>query len=604
MDSYKNDILQIISDLLSIEIDDPYLLYGQICSTITKSVPDVILTSILSFNKHTNEIIYQNISCCPEINHLKENIIKTIEDKITLKLNNSTSGRLIQSDEKILIVDDVVKDTDYQSIKLAKLLNLKKGIFIKINDKPNQENDNIIILYPSEKSPINEFTKEDFTIIGCVIESIISNSKRIREQSILNSILVAAGSLSTDLSSFLYRVVVLIKKELRVKGCSIFVVDQSDNLVKLKATLGIKPGPLAHKNNKTRKSDIYYKIGEGITGNSVKNNKVYIFHDNVQTQMSKWVEKEMSDNFLCVPIEKLDEKIAIGVIRCSTKSNQILSNKIESFNQEDIELLKYIAKLISIFIELSFYQDALKQIMTKMPHELRNSLQSIVSAAEYLQLITRTESVSPRFAKKHLRKVNDIIEECELSTFTIDGASLLENNNAYFNFEKTNLVLDIVAKIRKLLQQRAIYDRNIVIKYKIPNDLVLFVDRHRMQIVFYNLLVNAIKYSTSYHYFNKKKGINITFGENINYYEISISNYGICIPYEKKDDIFYFGVRCSEAISVDPSGKGIGLSLVRKILLMHGITISVSSTHNPTVFTMKIPKSLAYFKPTPIYSEV
>ena len=210
-----------------------------------------------------------------------------------------------------------------------------------------------------------------------MLEKTLSNVQRLRENRILFEIL-AARETKRDLSSFLHKAVQIISEELYSRGCSIFTVDPIDKLIRLRASLGVVPGKkLTGSYKNFTKRDVYYHIGEGRTGTVFQDNKLMIMN-HVDIEPSKWLEKEMSNTFLLMPIPSIVEDKAIGVIRCATKPNRLLGSTIEAFNHEDLDILSYIAKLISVFIEVSIFHENQKQLLTKMPHEIRASLGNIM----------------------------------------------------------------------------------------------------------------------------------------------------------------------------------------------------------------------------------
>lgn len=317
--------------------------------------------------------------------------------------------------------------------------------------------------------------------------------------------------------------------------------------------------------------------------------------NHVDIEPSKWLEKEMSNTFLLMPIPSIVEDKAIGVIRCATKPNRLLGSTIEAFNHEDLDILSYIAKLISVFIEVSIFHENQKQLLTKMPHEIRASLGNIMSIVEYLELnlphVLNDSSKLKMFRKKLL----DIQEECDLSLLTVNSVSVFEDEIQDYSFELVDIFAEIINKIRKMLNPKALGDRNVKIMYKNACNMPpLFIDKYRMQIVFHNLLINAIKYSYEHDRYSFKYNITVTcrLSPDNHFYIIDISNHGIPIPFDRQEDIFINGIRTLDAINIDPGGKGFGLALARHILVNHRATIEVTNLQNPTTFSIYLPAML------------
>ncbi len=133
----------------------------------------------------------------------------------------------------------------------------------------------------------------------------------------------------------------------------------------------------------------------------------------------------------------------------------------------------------------------------------------------------------------------------------------------------------------------------------------MYVDKNRMQAVFHNLIINAIKYSYDRKRYERKYDIVIRGGcNNDGSYCISVLNYGIEIPSNLIEDIFINGNRAAEAKKIDPGGKGFGLALVKNIIEMHQAKIFVSNSGTPTEFKMVFPSWIADISPDKKIKEV
>lgn len=589
-----NIFLDAINNLLKLNISDLNTLHSDICKVLMDSFPHLILCSLLTYNSQTEEIIYNAINFKSD-SFNRDQFFSIIKNEIVLQAKNSMIGRLIDSKRNVLKIENVLEEADYPSIELAKYMNLKKAIFFKLKDPIGKEIHGFIIIYPSHNSPINNSSNKELAILISIMENIIYNAIILKEDNILKYILDSAKKVKKDLSSFLQKCTEIISRELGAKGCSIYIVDPIDNLIRLKATLGIKPGPEYENSRKFfKKSDVYYRIGEGYIGKIVQSKRLLIAR-NLDISKLRWIEKPMSSTFLGIPIFKIDEDKVIGVITCATKPNILSGSTIEAFNHLDIELLIYISQLISIFIEISFYQEKQNQLIAKMPHEIRSSLTNIIGICDLLKIKLIKNNFQTNLLKKQIiDHLDDILIECDLSLMTVNSLSVFEDNIEQYEFEYVDIYSDIIKRIIKMLNPIALQEKNIKIdyinNYNIPR---LFIDKYRMQLVFQNLILNAIKYS--YRYSDKSNNIRIESNHtsDMKYFSISISDYGIPIPQEHEENIFITGFRTLDAISVDPSGKGFGLGLVKNILTNHNCKIIVTSLSNPTTFTIYIPASLS-----------
>ncbi|MEC9029331.1 MAG: ATP-binding protein, partial [Cyanobacteriota bacterium] len=115
-------------------------------------------------------------------------------------------------------------------------------------------------------------------------------------------------------------------------------------------------------------------------------------------------------------------------------------------------------------------------------------------------------------------------------------------------------------------------DRNIEIHTDIPSDLPkVFADQRRMRQVLLNLLENALK-------FTEDGGqVSLTMLHRTSQWvQVSICDNGPGIPEDEQERIFLDRVRLPQT-SVSTSGFGVGLSVCRRIVEVHGGKIWVVS---------------------------
>ncbi len=100
-----------------------------------------------------------------------------------------------------------------------------------------------------------------------------------------------------------------------------------------------------------------------------------------------------------------------------------------------------------------------------------------------------------------------------------------------------------------------------------------------------NIVLNAIKYNLP----NGKVEI-LVKGRN-NHLEIKLTDTGVGIPKEELPKIFDLFYRGKYARQMDKTGAGIGLTLVKNLVEMHGGRIDVESMKNRgTTFILTFPR--------------
>jgi signal transduction histidine kinase len=126
---------------------------------------------------------------------------------------------------------------------------------------------------------------------------------------------------------------------------------------------------------------------------------------------------------------------------------------------------------------------------------------------------------------------------------------------------------------------------DVSINLDVRSDVVIMADPDDMEIVFNNLISNAVKY-------NKTGGkAEITIDNSENEAIIIFSDTGIGITKNDTENLFTEFVRIKNEKTRNISGSGLGLSIVKKVVELYHGTIKVESTPDVgTVFTIRLPK--------------
>ncbi len=125
----------------------------------------------------------------------------------------------------------------------------------------------------------------------------------------------------------------------------------------------------------------------------------------------------------------------------------------------------------------------------------------------------------------------------------------------------------------------------VSINLDVRNDSVIMADPEDMEIIFNNLISNAVKYNK----FGGKAEITIDSTENEVF--LIFTDTGIGISEADRENLFREFMRVKNERTKNISGSGLGLSIVRKVIELYHGTIKVDSTPElGTVFTVRLPK--------------
>jgi len=161
----------------------------------------------------------------------------------------------------------------------------------------------------------------------------------------------------------------------------------------------------------------------------------------------------------------------------------------------------------------------------------------------------------------------------------------LESNKKALDVKKIDIV-DIATLSKDTMTPMAIQKNIKIFIDSNPEHIFLLAEPEKIEIIFNNLISNAVKY-------NKDNGeVNCVLREENNKIKISVSDTGIGMSEEDIPKLFQEFMRIKNEKTKAISGSGLGLSILKKIVeeVFHG-SISVASIPDKgTTFTIEIPK--------------
>ncbi|NRA74027.1 MAG: hypothetical protein HRU36_04735 [Rickettsiales bacterium] len=226
-----------------------------------------------------------------------------------------------------------------------------------------------------------------------------------------------------------------------------------------------------------------------------------------------------------------------------------------------------------------------KEFLNKLSHAVRTPIHNIFAFSEgaYDSWDDWSDEEKKQFFKGIIQS-----KEC-LMTYTsnILDLALLQEKKITLNIEKEVNLVEIAKNAINTASMLIIkQNKNIGIELetKTSTPAIVECDSKRIRQVIDNLLENAITYS---QYGTIKLSINAT-QDNV---RISVSDPGVGIPDNEKLDIFdpFFEGSRTKTLA---KGKGVGLSVAQKIIVLHGSTIQVKDNdRKPTgsIFTFTLP---------------
>jgi PAS domain S-box-containing protein len=143
-----------------------------------------------------------------------------------------------------------------------------------------------------------------------------------------------------------------------------------------------------------------------------------------------------------------------------------------------------------------------------------------------------------------------------------------------------NLLEDVLSEHSSKFHKR---HQKIIFKHK-PGKLIAVVDEPRMRMILDNLLDNASKYS------HDNKTITVELSKSKDTAKIAIQDEGVGMKKKDISKLFRKFSRLDNPLSVMAGGTGLGLYWVKKIVDLHGGSITVDSKLNKgSTFTVTVP---------------
>jgi len=220
------------------------------------------------------------------------------------------------------------------------------------------------------------------------------------------------------------------------------------------------------------------------------------------------------------------------------------------------------------------------QFIDVATHELRTPLSNIKAYAETL---VTSDAIEVEQQKEFCNIINS--EVTRLARFVDDLLSIssMEAGSIVIQRQRTiatRLFEEVLAKVEPLMHQKQI-EFDVHLPEKMPD---LQLDKDKIVAVVVNLLGNAAKYTPV-------KG-RIALRVNIDeaQLQISVVDSGIGISAEEMPKVFEKFFRSSDARVQGEAGTGLGLSLAREVIDMHGGVLTVESQLDQgTTFMATIP---------------
>src|SRR5688572_19914200 len=218
------------------------------------------------------------------------------------------------------------------------------------------------------------------------------------------------------------------------------------------------------------------------------------------------------------------------------------------------------------------------EFLAMLGHELRNPLASVSNAAQLLkmarhqpQVLENVSAILGRQVEHMTRLVDDLLEVGRVT----GGKVRLQR-------EPLDLAVTVVHWLDAWRQDGRLAHHDVSTELQ---SVWVSADRARIEQVFSNLLDNAIKYTPS------GGEIRISLCSKAAKAILEISDTGLGMPPELIGRVFDLFVQGERTLAREPGGLGIGLTMVQRLVELHGGTVHAKSegVNHGATFTIELP---------------
>jgi signal transduction histidine kinase len=293
----------------------------------------------------------------------------------------------------------------------------------------------------------------------------------------------------------------------------------------------------------------------------------------------------------------------VGKIKVITEKNVmaaaevlfIVANALSKIGYEELKL-KRLSKSLEIEVqnknllleESNEYNKLKTQLFSTISHELKTPINIICNLLQLLEKIykdssfTFTTEAFSKYSKimkqncyRLIRLINNVID---INKVEVGFLSLhLKNNNIIKVIEDITLSIVEYAKLKYI---------NVIFDTEIEEKITAF-DEEKIERIILNLLSNSIKFTEHGGH------IDVIIYDRKDYILISVKDTGIGIPQDMLEKIFNTFTQVDASFRRCAEGSGVGLSLVKSFVEMHGGKITARSQLGiGSEFIIKLPIKL------------
>lgn len=284
-------------------------------------------------------------------------------------------------------------------------------------------------------------------------------------------------------------------------------------------------------------------------------------------------------------VNYINRKVTIGG---QEKYYKIIFNPVFGLNNHICEMITLSIDVTDEIKAKNKMEETLKvqdEIFSNISHELKTPLNVIFSTNQLMQLYLKNDLLEVN-KENIIKGINVIKQNCYRFTKIINNIidiSKIESGFFKLNLSNENIVNITEDIVQSLCDYVKVKRLNIIFDTDIEEKIIT-CDPDKIERIILNLISNAIKFT------DEGGSIFVNVFDKGDAVEISVKDTGIGMDEKQLNNIFERFHQVDKSLSRNTEGSGIGLSLVKLLVNLHGGIISVESKPNEgSIFKIQLP---------------
>jgi two-component system CheB/CheR fusion protein len=265
--------------------------------------------------------------------------------------------------------------------------------------------------------------------------------------------------------------------------------------------------------------------------------------------------------------------------------NDEISNLAHEMNRMLEELGKTQEDNQRLLKEVMGLDELKNEFFSNISHEFRTPINVLLSTLQLIKLQQQNMQEDPN-SQKIIRYTSIMRQNCyRLLRLANNLIDITKMDSGFFEINPSNCnIVEVIEEIT-LSVAEYIQDKGINLEFDTEvEEKIMSVDSEKIERIMLNLLSNAVKFT------EEKGSIFVNIKDRGDSVEISVRDTGIGIPADKLDIIFERFRQVNSLLNRTQEGSGIGLSLVKNLVELHGGEIKVKSEYGVgTEFIFTLP---------------